>query len=152
MNIHQKRDRPDYGEHGVEVLALATVEGDLDEVLDGLHSLKCVGFLEYFCSYPEGLLIDELLKLLQVSISRSWFQLEEVVHVLCGLDAAEELKVSHGELGGHLQGVELKQVHLALLQELLGVVVGAQSLRLCIVLQVVPGRTVHTHLSVKGNE
>src|SRR4029434_4549440 len=34
---------PDNGEHGVEVLALAAVQRDLDEVLDDLHALELVG-------------------------------------------------------------------------------------------------------------
>lgn len=57
---------------------------------------------------------------------------------LCGLDISEELKVSHGELSGHLHGAELQQRDLALSEEVLGILVWAQCLSLHVVFQVVP--------------
>lgn len=72
---------PDDGEHGVEILALSAVQRDLDEVLDGLHSLQGVGLLQDLRSDPEGLLVDHLLKLLQVTTSHRRVQLEQVVHI-----------------------------------------------------------------------
>ncbi len=43
--------------------------------------------------------------------------------ILCGFDVPEELKVSHGELGGDLHGAELQQRDLTLSEEILGVFV-----------------------------
>lgn len=56
---------PDDGKHGVEVLALAAVQGDLDEVLDGLHAFELVGLPRHLCGHPEGLVVDGLLEALQ---------------------------------------------------------------------------------------
>lgn len=58
---------PDNSEHGVEVLALSAVKGDLDEVFDGLHPLEGVGLLQDLCGHPEGLLVYHLLKLFQIT-------------------------------------------------------------------------------------
>lgn len=60
---------PDNSEHGVEVLALSAVQGDLDEVFDGLHPLQGVGFLQDLCGDPKGLLVYHLLKLFQITTS-----------------------------------------------------------------------------------
>jgi len=72
---------PDDGEHGVEVLALPAVQGDLHVVLDGLHPLQGAGLLQDLRGDPEGLLVDHLLKLLQVPAPQRRVQLEQVVHV-----------------------------------------------------------------------
>lgn len=58
---------PDNSKHGVEILALSAVQCDLDEVLDGLHPLQGVGLLQDLCGHPEGLLVYDLFKLLQVT-------------------------------------------------------------------------------------
>lgn len=60
---------PDNSEHGVEILALSAVQGDLDEVFDGLHPLQGVGLLQDLCGHPEGLLVYHLLKLFQITTS-----------------------------------------------------------------------------------
>lgn len=57
------------------------MQGNLNEVLDGFHSLQGIGFLQDLRGHPEGLLVDHLLKLLQVSASHHGFQFEKVVHV-----------------------------------------------------------------------
>ena len=128
---------PDDGEHGVEVLALAAVQGDLDEELDGLHALHGVGLTQDFRGHPERLLVDDLLELLEVAATATAaaaatrdatasgvaHQLEEVLHVLGGLDVAEEVEVAHGELGGQLHGAQLQQADLALAQQLLRILV-----------------------------
>lgn len=62
-------DRPDNGEHGVEVLALSAVQGDLDEVLDGLHSLQSIGFFQDLRGHPKCLLVYHLFKLFQIPAS-----------------------------------------------------------------------------------
>lgn len=72
---------PDNSEHGVEVLALSAVQGDLDEVLDGLHALQGVGLLQDLSGDPEGLLVYHLLELLQVATSRGGVQFEQVINV-----------------------------------------------------------------------
>ena len=43
--------------------------------------------------------------------------------ILCGFDVPEELKVSHGELGGNFHGAELQQRDLTLSEEVQGIVV-----------------------------
>lgn len=73
--------QPDNSEHGVEVLALSAVKGDLDEVLDGFHPLHSVGLLQDLCGHPEGLLVDHLLKLLQIATSRRGVQFKQVIHI-----------------------------------------------------------------------
>ena len=60
------------------------------------------------------------------------------VHLLGGGDVPEELEVPHGELCRHLHCAELQQADLALPQEVLGIVIRAQGLRVHVVLQVVP--------------
>lgn len=60
---------PDNCEHGVKVLALSAVKGDLDEVFDGLHPLEGVGLLQDLRGYPEGLLVNHLFKLFQITTS-----------------------------------------------------------------------------------
>ena len=52
---------PDDGKHGVEVLALSAVQGDLDEEFDNLHPLQSVALLQDFRGNPESLLVDHLL-------------------------------------------------------------------------------------------
>ena len=64
-----------------------------------------------------------LLKLLEPSAGSGRGQPVEVVDVFGGLDVSKEVKVPHGELGGHLHGAQLQQGDLALSQELLGVLV-----------------------------
>lgn len=61
--------QPDNSKHGVEVLALSAVKGDLDEVFDGFHPFQSVGLLQDLCGHPEGLLVYHLLKLFQIATS-----------------------------------------------------------------------------------
>lgn len=110
---------PDDGEHGVEVLALAAVQGNLDKVLDDLHPLQLVGLAHDLRSYPEGFLVDHLLELLQIIRASLRLELEEVVDVLGGFDLAEELEIPHRELCGHLHCAELQQGDVTLPQEVL---------------------------------
>lgn len=63
------RNPPDDSKHGVKVLALSAVQGNLDEVFDGLHPLQGVGFLQDLCGHPKGLLVYHLLKLFQITTS-----------------------------------------------------------------------------------
>ena len=86
---------PDDGKHGVEVLAFAAVQGDLDEVLDGLHALELVGLPRHLGGHPEGLVIDCLLEALQAGRARLGAQLEQVVDILSGLDGTEKFKGPH---------------------------------------------------------
>ena len=128
---------PDDGEHGVEVLALAAVQRDLDEVLDGLHAFELVRLSRHLRGHPEGLVVNGLLEALQAGRARLGAQLEQVVDVFCGLDGTEEFKSPHGELSGHLHCTELQQRDLAFSQEVLSVLVWTQRLRLHVALQVV---------------
>lgn len=61
--------QPDDSEHRVEVLALSAVQGDLNEVFNGLHPLQGVGLLQDLCGDPEGLLVNHLFKLFQIATS-----------------------------------------------------------------------------------
>lgn len=72
-------DLPDNGKHGVEVLALSAVQGNLDEMLDGLHSLQSIGFFQDLRGHPERLLVYNLFKLFQITASYSRVQFEQVV-------------------------------------------------------------------------
>lgn len=74
-------DRPDNGEHGVEVLALSAVQSDLDEVLDGLHSLQSTGFFQDLRGHPERLLVYHLFELFQITASYRRVQFKQVVHI-----------------------------------------------------------------------
>lgn len=56
---------PDDGKHGVEILALAAVQCNLDEVLDGLHALELVGLPCDLGGHPEGLVVDGLFESLE---------------------------------------------------------------------------------------
>lgn len=114
---------PDDGKHGVEVLALATVQGDLDEVFDVLHPFELVGLPRHLCGHPEGLVVDGLLKAFQAGRARLGAQLKQIVDVFGGLDGAEELEGPHGELRGDLHCAELQQRDLAFSQEVLSVLV-----------------------------
>lgn len=98
---------PDDGKHWVEVLALAAVQGDLDEVLDGLHALELVGLPRHLCGHPEGLVIDGLLKALQASWACLGAQLEQVIYIFSGFDGTEKFKGPHWELSSHLHRTEL---------------------------------------------
>lgn len=74
-------DRPDNGKHGVEVLALSAVQGDLDEVLDGLHSLQGIGFFQDFRRHPERLLVYHVFELFQIAAAYRGVQFKQVIHV-----------------------------------------------------------------------
>lgn len=113
------------------------MQGDLDEVLDGLHALELVGLPRHLGGHPEGLVVDGLLEALEAGRAGLGAQLEQVLDVLGGLDGAEELEGPHGELRSDLHRAELQQGDLALAQEVLGVLVRAQSLCLHVALQVV---------------
>lgn len=114
---------PDDSKHGVEVFALSTVQGDLDEVLDDLHALELVGLSHHLCCHPEGFVVDGLLEALEADGAHLGAQLEQVVDVFGGLDGAEKFKRSHGELGGHLHGAELQQGDLTFSEEVLGILI-----------------------------
>lgn len=114
---------PDNGKHGVEVLALAAVQGDLDEVLDVLHALELVGLPRHLRGHPEGLMVDGLLKALEAGRACLGAQFEQVIDVLCGLDGTKELKGTHGELGGYFHCAELQEGDLAFPEEVLGILV-----------------------------
>lgn len=45
------------------------MQGDLDEVLDGLHSLQGIGFFQDLRGHPEGLLVYHLFELFQITAS-----------------------------------------------------------------------------------
>lgn len=121
--ITRRHSLPDDGEHGVEVLALAAVQGDLDEVLDGFHTFELVGLPRHLRGHPEGLVVDGLLEALQAGRARLGAQLEQVVDVFGWLDGTEKFKSSHGELSGNLHCTELQQRDLAFSQEVLSVLV-----------------------------
>ncbi len=115
------------------------MQSDLDKVLDGLHAFERVGIAQDLSGHPEGLLVHDLLELLQVAVASSaGVQLKQFVHILGGLDVTEQDKVSHGELRSHLHGAELQETDLTLPQELLSVFIRAKCLCLHVVLQVVP--------------
>lgn len=61
---------PDDGKHGAEVLALAAVQGNFDEVLYSLHTFELIGLPRHFCGHPEGLVVDGLLETLQAVRAR----------------------------------------------------------------------------------
>ena len=129
---------PDDCKHGVKILALSTVQSYLDEMLNDLHPLQLVYLPQNLRCYPKRLLVDDFLERLQVGTAGFWFELEQVIDVLGGLDVSEKLEVAHGELRGHLHGAELQQRDLALPQQLLCVLVRAKGFRLHVVFQVVP--------------
>lgn len=62
----------------------------------------------------------------------------EKYYILCGLNVPEKLKVSHWKLGSDLHGAELQERDMTLSEEVLGVLIWTQCLRLHVVLQVVP--------------
>lgn len=71
------------------------------------------------------------------------------VAVLCGLDVPEEFKVPHGELSGHLHCAELQQWDLTFSEQVLGVFIRTQRLRLHVVLQVVStGKTTWCYCEI----
>lgn len=114
---------PDDGEHGVEVLALSTMESYLDEMLDSLHALELVGLPGHLRRHPEGFLVDDLLEALEAKRARLGLELEQVVDVLGGLDGAEEFEGTHGELRGYFHGGQLEEGDLAFTKKVLGVLV-----------------------------
>lgn len=99
------------------------MQGNLDEMLDGLHAFELVWLPRHLRGHPEGLVVDGLLEALQAGRARLGAQLEQVLDVLRGLDGAEKFKSPHGELRGHLHRAELQQGDLAFAQEVLGVLV-----------------------------
>lgn len=137
----QHHDSPDNSKHGVEVFAVPTMKGDLDEVLDYLHPFGLVGFTHNLRGDPEGLLIDEVLEVAQVAGRLVWTQLEEVGDVIGGLDAGKEQVVARRELIGYLRGAQRQQTDLRFPLHLLGLDVRAQRLRLHVALKVVPEMT-----------
>lgn len=92
--------------------------------------------MQNLCGHPEGLLVDKLLKLFYMATTG--FQLEEIVHILSGLDVPEDAKVTHGQLGRHFQSAELEKTDLILSQQLLSNLIWAEGLGFHVVLQVVP--------------
>lgn len=80
---------PDDGKHGAEVLALAAVQSNFDEMLYSFHAFELIGLPRHLCGHPEGLVVDGLLKTLQAGRAQLRSQLKQVVDVLCGLDGAE---------------------------------------------------------------
>lgn len=115
---------PDDGKHGTEVLALAAVQGYLDEVLDDLHAFELVRFPRHLRRHPKGLVVNCFLEALEAGGAGLRAQLEKVVDVFGGLDGAEKFKGPHGELRGHLDGAELQQRDLSFPKEVLGILVG----------------------------
>lgn len=80
----------DDGEHGVEVLAVAAVKGDLYKVLDDLHSFGRIAFLYDLCGDPEGLLVHKTFEVAKVAGRIVWAELKEVNDVIGWFDAREE--------------------------------------------------------------
>lgn len=57
------------------------MQGDLDEVLDGLHSLQGIGFFQDFRRHPERLLVYHVFELFQIAAAYRGVQLKQVIHV-----------------------------------------------------------------------
>ena len=84
--------------HRVEVLRVLAVSRYLDVVLHQLDALEDGGLAHDLAHHPKHLLVDQTREALQVGVGGLRVQVEQLVDVLCGFNALEELEVAKCEL------------------------------------------------------
>ena len=108
-------------------------------MFDDLRAMEEIRLPQDLSDRPVHLLVGKFEELLQVRDAVGRVQFEDVIDVLGGENRFEDREVSQGQLSTDLQGIQLKEIDPCFTDEFGGQLIGNESLRRVVVLQIVTG-------------